>query len=170
MSKIEVFLMYAIFLLPNIVIMIMDVSDRIKHKNKNSVRVKFQMVLICFLGNFVAVFGFISNLLEYLFGNSAPLWFIIMMAICYIVLLLSLILMHMERIIYPLESKEILFVARFQRRIIDINTITRINISDEYLDVYIGTDRLRCDNIFLVGAENFEKFVKEYQRTAQRDI
>ena len=164
MSKTETFFMYVILLLPNIAIMIVDTFDRVRHNQNFSVRVSFRIVLVCFFGNFVAVFGFISNLLEYLYGTGSPLWFIIMMLICYIVLLISLIIMHRERIVYSLESNEILFVARFQRRIIDINKITRVNISDDYLDIYVGENRFRCDNIFLTGALEFEKFVKEYHK------
>lgn len=157
-------IMYLISILPSILIMGLDIYDRMKHSKKQSVRVSIKLMLSCFLGSFVALFGALSNGLEYIYGSDAKLWFVIMMIVCYIILLTLLLIMHRERIIYSTASNEVLFVARFQRKIIKINEITRIYLSDEYLDVYLGDNRFRCDNIFLTGALEFEKFVKEYHK------
>lgn len=38
-----------------------------------------------------------------------------------------------------------------------------------YLDVYVGDKRFRCDNYFLIGAQEFEMFVKEYHKNIAKN-
>ena len=39
----------------------------------------------------------------------------------------------------------------------------------KYLDVYVGDKRFRCDNYFLIGAQEFEMFVKEYHKNIAKN-
>ena len=161
-SKELFFVLYIAMALPNIITMLLDVYDRFK--NKQAVRVSVALMVVCFLGTFVAIFGFLTNGLAYVFRGDTELWFISMMLVCYIGLTIALILLHGERVIYSDESDRILFVARCKKHQVILSDISRINLSSEYLDIYIGKERLRCDNIFLVGDFDFERFVKEYQK------
>ncbi|MBR3948690.1 MAG: hypothetical protein IKJ70_04725 [Clostridia bacterium] len=161
-SKELFFVLYIAMALPNIITMLLDVYDRVK--NKQAVRVSVALMVVCFLGTFVAIFGFLTNGLAYVFRGDTELWFISMMLVCYIGLTIALILLHGERVVYSDESNRILFVARCKKHKVSLSDIDRINLSSEYLDIYIGKERLRCDNIFLVGDFEFERFVKEYQK------
>lgn len=161
-SKELFFVLYIVMALPNIIIMTLDILDRVK--NKQAVRVSIVLMVVCFLGTFVAIFGFLTNGLAYVFRGDTELWFISMMLVCYIGLTIALILLHGERVVYSDESDRILFVARCKKHKVSLSDISRINLSSEYLDIYIGKERLRCDNIFFVGDFEFERFVKEYHK------
>lgn len=161
-SKELFFVLYIVMALPNIIIMTLDILDRVK--NKQAVRVSVVLMVVCFLGTFVAIFGFLTNGLAYVFRGDTELWFISMMLVCYIGLTIALILLNGERVVYSDESDRILFVARCKKHKVSLSDIDRINLSSEYLDIYIGKERLRCDNIFFVGDFEFERFVKEYQK------
>lgn len=159
MTAQQFFILYLSMLSPSFLIMIIDIVDRIRNKKNKSVRVSLGLMITCFLGTFVALFGFLTNILEYFFGQGAQLWFITMMLVCYMGLII-LIILRRERIVYSTDSDEIYFVARFKKKRIKLSDINRINLSSEYLDIYIGKERLRLDNIFLIGAYEFESHIK----------
>lgn len=163
MSSKELFyFLYVVMALPNIIIMTIDIYDRVK--NKQAVRVSLVLMWVCFFGTIVSIFGFLTNGLSYVFIGGSELWFINMMLVCYIGLTTALVLLHGERVIYSNERDTIIFVARCKKHQVRLSDICRINLSNEYLDIYIGKERLRCDNIFLVGDSEFELFVKTYHK------
>ncbi len=163
MSSKELFyILYIVMTLPNIITMAIDIYDRVK--NKQAVRVSIVLMVVCFLGTFVAIFGFLTNGLAYVFRGDTELWFVCMMLVCYIGLTIALVLLHGERVVYSDDNDRILFVARCRKHKVSLSDINRINLSSEYLDIYIGKEILRCDNIFLVGDLEFERFVKEYHK------
>lgn len=140
-----------------------DISDRIKHKNDNSVRVWFGLDIICCLGSFVGIFGCVSNCV-YLIEEKRTddIWFVVMMFVAYIVLSVILIEIHNERIIYPVNGDEVFISLNLHKEQIKIKEITRVYASDTYLDIYVGKRRIRYGNNFLVGDFEFESFVKHY--------
>lgn len=154
-------IIYAILALPNIITMTLDIYDRVKNKNKRSVRVWVGLMIICFLSTFISSFAFMSN---WFWVENSEMWFVNMMMTAYVLMTLIIIYLHNSRVVYSIEDDEAFCVARFCRKSFKISEITRVNASDKYLDVYIGKIRLRCDNIFLVGAGDFEKAIKEYHK------
>lgn len=166
MSNKEFVLIYAILSLPNIITISLEIYDRVKNKNKYSVRTWSGIIVICFLGTFVGIFAFMSN---WFWVDKPEMWFVNMMIACYLVLTLVLIFMHNSRVVYSAEDDEVMWVARFRRKRFKISEITRINVSNEYLDVYTGEKRLRCDNLFLVGADDFKNCVKEYHSRLEKN-
>lgn len=154
-------IIYAMLALPNIITMSLDTYDRVKNKNKQSVRVWLGLMIICFISTFIASFAFMSN---WFWVGNPEMWFVNMMMTAYVLMTLIIINLHNSRVVYSTEDDEVFCVARFRRKKFKISEIARINLSDKYLDIYIGEMRLRCDNIFLVGAADFEKRVKEYHK------
>lgn len=156
---------YLILCMPNIIVFAVDIIDRIRNKNKECVRVSLFIVTICFMANFVSILGAVSNGLAYLSGDEdVQLWFIAMMCTCYIGLLTINIITHNVRVLYSLDDDDITVYTRLKKKKLSISEISRINLSAEYLDIYINDVRIRCDNIFLVGAEEFECYVKNYMK------
>ncbi len=151
-------IIYAMLAFPNIITMTLDIYDRVKNKNKPSVRVWLGLKIICFISTFIASFAFMSN---WFWVKNPEMWFVNMMIVTYALMTVIIINLHNSRVVYSIEDDEAFCVARFRRKKFKISEITRINLSDKYLDIYIGDIRLRCDNIFLVGAADFENLVKE---------
>lgn len=164
MSSKNFCILYIVIALPNIITMFFDIYDRVK--NKRSVRISFLLVLSCFLGSLVAVFAFMSN---WFWIEQPEVWFVYMMICCYLGFTVIIFNLHNTRIIYSSDSDEIFFVARFRKKKFQIYEITRIYLSNEYLDVYVGDKRFRCDNYFLIGAQEFEMFVKEYHKNIAKN-
>ncbi len=164
MSTEKFWILYIILASPNIIIMFLEIKDRIK--NKRSVRVSFVLILVCFLGSLVGIFAFMSN---WFWVEKPEFWFVNMMICCYIGLTIIIFILHNTRIAYSLDSDDIFFVARFRKKRFKIYKITRIYLSNEYLDIYVGEKRFRCDNIFLTGAPEFETFVKDYHKKIVKD-
>lgn len=164
MSAEKFWILYIILALPNIITLFFEFKDRIK--NKRSVRVSFILMFVCFLGSLVGIFAFMSN---WFWVEKPEFWFVNMMICCYIVLTIIIFNLHNTRITYCLDNDDIFFVARFRKKRFKIYEITRIYLSNEYLDIYVGEKRFRCDNIFLTGALEFEIFVKEYHKKIVKD-
>ncbi len=144
-----------------------NVHDRIKHKNDKSVRVHLGLVIVCFLGSLVGLFGGVSNCVYMLNPNMTDgkytlddIGVDIILFLSYAVMFVILIMLHRERIIYPINGNEI-FVSRIAHRkeIIKIEEITRVYLSGEYLDIYVGDRRIRYGNNFLTGAAEFESLI-----------
>lgn len=161
MSTKVFWLLYIALALPNIITLTLDLCDRTRNKHNISVRVSLFLITVCFLGTFIAIFAFMSN---WFWIENPEFWFVNMMITCYAVLTVIIINLHNTGIIYSSDSEDIIFVARFRKKIFKIYEITRIYLSDDYLDIYVGEKRVRCDNYFLTGAPEFEKFVKEYHK------
>lgn len=90
------------------------------------------------------------------------IWFVVMMFVSYIVLSVTLIEIHNERIIYPVNGDEVFISIKLHKEQIKKKEITRVYASDTYLDIYVGKRRIRYGNNFLVGDFEFESFVKHY--------
>ena len=154
-------LLYIALALPNIITLTLDIRDRVRNKHNVSARVSLFLITVCFLGTFVAIFAFMSN---WFWVENPEFWFVNMMITCYAMLTVIILNLHNTRVIYFSDSEEILFVARARRKKFKIYEITRIYLSDDYLDIYVGEKRYRCDNVFLTGGEELEKTVKEYHK------
>lgn len=152
---------YCIFILPSVLTVVCNLIDRLRHKNKKSVRNSFVLMVVCFLGSLVALFGALSNGLSYFYEHDSELWFVVMMSVCYFVLVIALIIIHSERIIYSENNGKISAYKGFKRKNFNVSDITRIYLSDEYLDIYLGKERIRYGINFLKGEDEFEKFVKD---------
>lgn len=156
-------IIYIIFSIFPLFVTALDVLDRIKHKNDKSVRVWFGLVVICLLGSLVGLLGCVSNGLDLIEEKCTDdIWFVVMMFVAYIVLSVILIEIHNERIIYPVNGDEVFISIKLHKEQIKIKEITRVYVSDTYLDIYVGKRRIRYGNNFLVGAFEFESFVKHY--------
>ncbi len=161
MSSKNFLLLYICIAFPNIITIILDVYDRVKNKQNVSVRISFLLMIVCFFGSLISVFAFMSN---WFWIEKPEFWFVNMMICCYIGFTIIIFNLHNTRITYCLDSDDIFFVARFRKKRFKIYEITRIHLSDEYLDIYVGEKRFRCDNYFLIGSLEFEEFVKEYHK------
>jgi hypothetical protein len=118
-------------------------------------------MVVCFFGSLVALVAFLSNGLDYMYSGGDDLGFVVFMALGYIVMNISLIIMHNERIIYMFEDGRIFFSVRFYKKYVGIDEITRINFSADYLDIYVDSKRIRYGNNFLVGVNDFNCFFKQ---------
>lgn len=159
-------IIFGVFSVFPLAVTVIDVYDRIKHKNDNCVRVWFGLDIICFLGSLVGLFGSVSNGLDLIeekrFDDT---WVIvIMLGACYIGLSAILIVIHNERIIYPLGGDEVFISIGLHKEQIKIKEISRVYASDTYLDIYVGYRRIRYGNNFLVGTFEFEAFVKDFHK------
>ncbi len=161
MSTVTFWMLYIILALPDIITVILDVYDRVKNKHNVSVRVSAVLITVCFLGSLIAIFAFMSN---WFWVEKPEFWFVNMMISCYVGLTVIIFNLHNTRVVYSSDSDDIFFVARFRRKMFKIYEITRIYLSDDYLDVYVGEKRNRCDNVYLTGAVEFERIVKEYHK------
>lgn len=169
MSGYEFVKWYLIFISPSVILILISAFDRLKHRKLKSVRVYAGLTAICHIGSFVALFASLSNGLAYFYSKDSELWFVITMSVCYIGLISVLIMIHDERIIYSIDSGDILAHKNFKSNRFNVSEITRIYLSDEYLDIYLGKKRIRYGNNFLKDAEDFESFVKEYMTTCAND-
>lgn len=161
MGTVTFWKLYIILALPGIITVIFDACDRVKNKHNASVRVSGFLITVCFLGSLIGIFAFMSN---WFWVEKPEFWFVNMMICCYVGLTIIIFNLHNTRITYCLDSDDILFVARFRRKRFKIYEITRIYLSDDYLDIYVGEKRYRCDNVYLTGAVEFEKTVKGYHK------
>ena len=155
---------YLILIIPSILVFASDVYDRIKHKNKKYVGVWFPLVRICFLSTFVGLFGAVSNRLDGF--NEEDLWFVPMMSVCYVGMIICIRVLRNKRIVYTEDEDYFSITLLFREEKIQFKNVTRIHLSNQYLDIYIKERRIRIGTNFLVGAEEFERYVKGYMMKA----
>lgn len=155
---------YVLLCIPPFVVVLIDTIDRIKYKNLSCVRVSYLLTIVCFGAALLGLFAAISNFdLQKIYDKSMnwnDLGFIVIMMTCYVTMTIILIIMHNERIIYKLDNGQIFLSIKAYKKHINIREITRIYLSNEYLDIYVNNERIRYGNNFLVGASEFESFVK----------
>ena len=151
---------YLILIIPSILIFLFDVRDRVKHKKKKYVGAWFPLVLICFLSTFVGLFGAVSNSLDGF--NEEDLWFVPMMSVCYVGMIIIVYMLRYKRIVYSENEDYFSITLLFKEEKIKFKDVTRIHLSNQYLDIYIKERRIRIGTNYLVGAEVFERYVKDY--------
>ncbi|MGN0468981.1 MAG: hypothetical protein ACI4GY_09680 [Acutalibacteraceae bacterium] len=166
------FLIYTILSIPPMFIIFLDIIDRIRHRHLGSVRVSFVLMLVCFFASLVALFASTTNALELfasttnaldlIYDDGDGFEFVVLMSLGYIVMTLLLIMMHNEKIIYMYEDNRIFLSLKLYKKYININDITRFNLSADYLDIYVNNKRIRYGNNFLVGTYEFDAFLKQY--------
>ncbi len=149
----------AIMTVPLCLLLINELIISIKHKKYKSVRVSKILFAVCFVGAFVSVFAFASNLYAYVTDGDV-LWFVIMMGIVYLGMNVCLFLMHREKIFYSEAEDNIILIKGFKKIKAYKKQITRFYLSDEYIDFYIGDERIRYGNNFLTGTLELNDFVK----------
>ena len=149
---------YLVLIIPSILVFLLDVHDRVKHKNKKYVGVWFPLVLICFLSTFVGLLGAVSNGLD----EEGELWFVAMMSVCYVGMIICIRALRNKRIVYSEDEDYFSITLLFREEKIKFKDVTRIYLSNQYLDIYIKERRIRIGSNFLVGAEEFERYVKDY--------
>ena len=88
---------YLIFLIPIFINILFTFIQFIKYHSYNKVFVSKTLQVICYSATFFALFGFLSNLIDYVTGND---WFLLMMLTCYVVLNVILIILRNEKILY----------------------------------------------------------------------
>jgi hypothetical protein len=140
----------------------LDVRDRAKHKKKKYVGAWFPLVLICFLSTFVGLLGAVSNGLD----EEGELWFVAMMSVCYVGMVMIVYILRYKRIVYSENEDYFSITLLFKEEKIKFKDVTRIHLSNQYLDIYIKERRIRIGTNYLVGAEEFEKYVKDYMMKA----
>ncbi len=131
-----------------------------KHKKYKSVKVSKVLFTVCFLGAFVSVFAFASNLYAYVTDGDV-LWFVIMMGIVYLGMNVCLFVMHREKIFYSEAEDNIILIKGFKKIELDRKDITRFYLSDEYIDFYVGNERIRYGNNFLTGTLELNSYMKK---------
>ena len=105
-----------------------------------------------------ALFGFLSNLIDYVTGND---WFLLMMLTCYVVLNVILIILRNEKILYNQSTGVIICKVNFKRYKFQVQGVTRIYCSNEFLDLYLGNKRIRYRNNFLCRVDEFLEYVQQ---------
>ena len=153
---------YLILIIPSILVFLLDVRDRVKHKKKKYVGAWFPLVLICFLSTFVGLLGAVSNGLD----EDGELWFVAMMSVCYVGMVIIVYMLRYKRIVYSENEDYFSITLLFKEEKIKFKDVTRIHLSNQYLDIYIKERRIRRGSNFLVGAEEFERYVKDYMMKA----
>lgn len=153
---------YLILIIPSIFVFLLDVRDRAKHKKKKYVGAWFPLVLICFLSTFVGLLGAVSNGLD----EDGELWFVAMMSVCYVGMVMIVYILRYKRIVYSENEDYFSITLLFKEEKIKFKDVTRIHLSNQYLDIYIKERRIRIGTNYLVGAEEFEKYVKNYNLKA----
>ena len=153
---------YLILIIPSIFVFLLDIRDRAKHKKKKYVGAWFPLVLICFLSTFVGLLGAVSNGLD----EDGELWFVAMMSVCYVGMVMIVYILRYKRIVYSENEDYFSITLLFKEEKIKFKDVTRIHLSNQYLDIYIKERRIRIGTNYLVGAEEFEKYVKNYNLKA----
>ena len=153
---------YLILIIPSIFVFLLDIRDRAKHKKKKYVGAWFPLVLICFLSTFVGLLGAVSNGLD----EDGELWFVAMMSVCYVGMVIIVYILRYKRIVYSENEDYFSITLLFKEEKIKFKDVTRIHLSNQYLDIYIKERRIRIGTNYLVGAEEFEKYVKNYNLKA----
>ena len=151
---------YLILIIPSILVFLLDVRDRVKHKKKKYVGAWFPLVVICFLSTFVGLLGAVSNSLDGF--NKEDLWFVPMMSVCYVGMIIIVYMLRYKRIVYSENEDYFSITLLFKEEKIKFKDVTRIHLSNQYLDIYIKERRIRIGTNYLVGAEEFERYVKDY--------
>jgi hypothetical protein len=149
---------YLIFLLPVFINLLLDFIGYIKHHSKKKVYVSKILRTICYIGAFFALFTFLSNLIDYVIGND---WFLLMMFICYLTLNIIFVILRDEKIVYNETNGDVICFVNFKHYKFQIQEVTRIYYSDEFLDIYLGDKRIRYRNDFLCKIDDFIAFVKQ---------
>ena len=149
---------YLIFLIPLFINALLSFIQFIKYHSYKKVFVSKTMQVICYSASFIALFGFLSNLIDYVTGND---WFLLMMLTCYIVLNVILVIIRNEKIIYNQSTGVIICKVNFKRYKFQVQEITRIYCSNEFLDLYLGNKRIRYRNSFLCRTDEFLGYVKQ---------
>ena len=149
---------YLILIIPSILVFLLDVRDRVKHKKKKYVGAWFPLVVICFLSTFVGLLGAVSNGLD----EEGELWFVAMMSVCYVGMIIIVHISRYKRIVYSEGEDYFSIMLLFKEEKIKFKDVTRIHLSNQYLDIYIKERRIRIGTNYLVGAEEFERYVKDY--------
>lgn len=140
------------------VIFIKDIVCRIRTKNKcGAVRNSLILTIIVFISTFIGEFAFLANFYTLSFN--------VLFGCTYVVSVVSLYILCHEKIIYNLKTKEITAYTKLRKTKFHVSSITRINSSNEFLDIYIGEKRIRYGNLFITGEIEFVQYVKN-QRTA----
>lgn len=162
---VEFGMLYIMGLVPIFALVVLEVKDMILYRTKNFVQVSKTLKTICFLGSFIALFGAVTNGLDYYYYPDGDLWFVVLMLTCYFALIIVLSVMYNEKIIYSQDCEQIILFKHFRKRHVFINDISRIYSGTEYLDIYLGKNRIRYANNFLSGANEFEHFIKKSHKS-----
>lgn len=149
---------YLIFLLPVFINLLFEFIGYAKHHSMKKVFVSKILRIICYVGSFVALFAFLSNLIDYNVGND---WFLLMMFICYLGLNIILVILRYEKIVYNESNGNVICFVNFKHYKFQIQEVTRIYYSDEFLDIYLGDKRIRYRNDFLCKINDFISFTKQ---------
>ncbi len=161
---------YTICSVPLIAIIILEIRDKILYRQYNSVHCVVGLKIICCLAALVSLLGGVSNGLDYIYFKDSELWFVVLMIICYICLIVVLIVMYNEKIYYKADKSVDVEIFKINKKYVKTDNISRIYLSDEFLDVYVGDERIRISNNFLKGAENFEKYVIQFTNIKARNF
>ena len=157
-SRIECIL---VFLSPVFINVLFDFIGYVKYRSMKKVFVSKILRIICYVGAFISLFAFLSNLIDYVIGND---WFLIMMFVCYTVLNIVFVLMRNEKIVYNESTGDIICFVNFKCHKFHVCEITRLYDSDEFLDIYLGGKRIRYRNDFLCKINEFTLFVRKNSR------
>ena len=149
---------YLIFLIPIFINVLFTFIQFIKYHSYNKVFVSKTLQVICYSATFFALFGFLSNLIDYVTGND---WFLLMMLTCYVVLNVILIILRNEKILYNQSTGVIICKFNFKRYKFQVQGVTRIYCSNEFLDLYLGNKRIRYRNNFLCRVDEFLEYVQQ---------
>ena len=157
-------IIYCIFAIYPLLLFVFDILDRIKYKDYMYVRFWFGVDIACMICTLGPALGFISNGLYMYYDKSTEnnMWFVVMMATGYLCASIIFTGVCKEKIIYSLDDNKIFVSNIFYKNRIVVEDITRINLSDKTLDIYIGDRRVRYGADYLVGAEEFEIYIKRY--------
>ena len=103
---------YLIFLTPIFTNLFFDFIQFIKYRSMRKVFVSKTLKTICYVASFIALFAFLSNLIDYIQGND---WFVFMMFSIYLILNFVLIILRNERIVYNKSTGAIICSINFKR-------------------------------------------------------
>ena len=155
---------YTIGTIPIFVLITLEIKDKIVYRKFNIVKCFDSLKVVCIIAALVALFGGVSNGLDYICFKDSELWFVLMMIVCYVSLMVILYVMYNEKIFYTTDKNQFIEFFKFKKIQIKVDDISRIYLSDDFLDVYYENTRIRIGNNFLKGAEDFEKYIIETKR------
>ena len=151
---------YIVGCIPVIFLISINIIDRIKFRDCDSVRISGILNSICILSLFISLLGWLANYIDGF--DSDDSWFVPMMFVCYILMIVFCFIIYSERIIYNKGSGYVICSINLKRIKFNVTEITRYNFSDEFIDIYIKEKRIRYRNNFLTGTSEFEQYIKEY--------
>ncbi len=157
----EIFIIIGfIMVIPVIITVFSELIVNKKYKQYQAVKVSRGLFSVCIIGEFVSIFAFASNLYAYVTFGDDLLWFLIMMGIVYLGMNMCLFVMHREKVFYSGETNEIVLMKNFKKFTLNRKNITRFYLSDDYVDFYIGDNRIRYGNNFLIGTLELNDYFK----------